>query len=161
MRDAADLLLAATEARRVELGKKWKQVYQEAGLTHQTLNRWRNGHGVDPLTERALERALVWAPGAREAIAAGLSPRELKGEGGPAETPADAHGSPPSLEQELELASRLMAAQVRELGLSPEDAAEAWRRAQERIVQGHLTEAAGQQGGSPEASDGSRRRSIS
>ncbi|MFJ4687088.1 hypothetical protein [Streptomyces sp. NPDC088789] len=77
MREAADLLLAATDARRVTLGKRWKQVYQEAGLTHQTLNRWRNGYPVEPLTERALERALHWAPGARAAIAAGQKPEPV------------------------------------------------------------------------------------
>lgn len=74
MREAADRLLAATEARRVELGKRWRQVYEEAGLTHQTLNRWRKGHPVDPLTERALEEALLWGPGAREAITKGREP---------------------------------------------------------------------------------------
>lgn len=77
MRDAADRLIAATELRRVELGKRWKQVYEEAGLTHQTLNRWRKGHPVDPLTERALEGALRWGPGAREAIAADEQPVPL------------------------------------------------------------------------------------
>lgn len=136
MRDAADLLLAATEARRVQLGKKWKQVYEEAGLTHQTLNRWRNGHGVDPLTERALERALSWAPGARAAIAAGLSPGELDSASTPA-PPNETYAASPSLEQELELAARLMAAQIRELGLSPDEAEEAWERARARIVSTH------------------------
>jgi hypothetical protein len=131
MREAADLLVAATEARRIELGKKWKQVYTEAGVTHQTLNRWRNGHPVALLTERALERALEWGPGARQAIIAGQPPIPLD------EAPATTLHISPSLEQELDFAARLMAAQVREMGLSPEEADEAWRRAQERITQSH------------------------
>lgn len=147
MRDAADLLLAATETRRVQLGKKWKQVYEEAGLTHQTLNRWRNGHGVDPLTERALERALQWAPGARQAIAAGLPPEELDGDGSPAVAPADTPPGTPTLDQELELAARLMAAQVRELGLSPDEAEEAWERARVRIIETHVPRHARQEDG--------------
>ncbi len=85
MREAADRLLAATDVRRVELGKRWKQVYQEAGLTHQTLNRWRNGHPVDALTERRLEQALMWAPGARQAIANGRDPLPLLPGGVPPE----------------------------------------------------------------------------
>lgn len=132
MREAAGQLLAATEARRVELGKKWKQVYEEAGVTHQTLNRWRNGHPVAPLTERALERALDWAPGAREAIAAGGEPTPV-GEGAPPPDP----GRGPTLEQELELGRRLLASTVRELGLSPDEADEAWRLAREDIVRTH------------------------
>lgn len=141
MREAAADLLAATDARRVQLGKRWRQVYEEAGLTHQTLNRWRNGHGVDPLTERALERALEWAPGAREAIASGRDPVPLtegpaEPEGGQTHT-----GGPDStLDRELAFAARVMAAAITELGLSPDEADEAWRQARARIVQTHESE---------------------
>ncbi len=130
MRDAADLLVAATEARRVELGKRWKQVYEEAGLTHQTLNRWRNGHPVDPLTERALERALAWAPGARESIAAGATPAVLSAEPVEHEPPQAA----PSLAEEVEVARRAIAALVDALKLTPDQAEEAFRRVQADIV---------------------------
>lgn len=128
MREAADRLLAATEARRVELGKKWKQVYQEAGLTHQTLNRWRNGHGVDPLTERALERALQWAPGAREAIATGGQPQPLKGP-----TPEDGPERRPLLSQEEEILRGVITVTAEQLGLSPDEAEEAFKRAKEDL----------------------------
>lgn len=134
MREAADRLLTATEARRVELGKRWKQVYEEAGLTHQTLNRWRNGHPVEPLTERALERALLWGPGAREAIAAGREPSTLGGAGASAdaraalrESEAAASSSLPS--REVELVADIAASTAEKLGLSQAQAEEAFRRA--------------------------------
>lgn len=76
--DQAQRLQAATEARRVELGVRWRQICDEAGLSHQTLSRWRNGAPVDPLTERRFEKALHWAPGARDAIAAGKDPEPLE-----------------------------------------------------------------------------------
>lgn len=134
MREAADLLVAATDARRVELGKRWKQVYEEAGLTHQTLNRWRNGHPVDPLTERALERALAWAPGARESIAAGRTPAVLNFE--PTEQ-QEAPQSAPTLAEEVEVARRAIAALVDALQLTPGQAEEAFRRVQADIVRTH------------------------
>lgn len=126
-----------TNLRRIQLGKKWKDVLAETELSHETLNRWRKGLKVDPLTDRAFERALLWAPGARETAAAGLSPRELDSETASTIASADTQIGSPSLEQELELAVRLLAAQVRELGLSPDEAEEAWRRVKERIVDTH------------------------
>lgn len=63
-----------TNSRRIELGKRWKDVLAETGLSHETLNRWRKGYNVDPLTDRALEKALLWSPGAREGATAGTAP---------------------------------------------------------------------------------------
>lgn len=80
MREASERLVAATEERRIELGRKWREIRQEAGFSHQTLSRWRHGEAVDVLTDLAFERALRWAPGARDAIAAGKSPTPLDGE---------------------------------------------------------------------------------
>lgn len=71
-------LKAVTEARRLELGKKWKDVLAETGLSYQTLNMWRKGRNVDPLTDRKICRALQWAPGAREALMAGEEPTTLE-----------------------------------------------------------------------------------
>lgn len=125
-----------TNLRRVELGKKWKDVLAETELSHETLNRWRKGLKVDPLTDRAFERALQWAPGARIAATAGREPEPLDGitVAGP---PQGAPATPsvrPTLEQELEVARRVIAATAIELGLSPDEAAEAFRRAREDIV---------------------------
>ena len=71
-----------TNLRRVELGKKWKDVLAETGLSHETLNRWRKALKVDPLTDRAFERALLWEPGARVAATTGHRPT-------PVSTPPD------------------------------------------------------------------------
>lgn len=70
-------LKAVTEARRLELGKKWKDVLAETGLSYQTLNIWRKGHKVDPLTDRKISRALLWAPGSRDSVMAGGEPTLL------------------------------------------------------------------------------------
>lgn len=140
-----------SDSRRIELGKRWKDVLAETGLSHETLNRWRKGYNVDPFTDRSFEKSLLWTQGAREAIAAGRLPDPLSGEAEGAGERSDptAPQASPTLEQELELATRLMAAQVRELGLSPEDAEKAWRRAHHRIAQSHG--AANPQEGHPEA----------
>lgn len=66
-----------SNSRRLELGKRWKDVLAETGLSHETLNRWRKGYKVDPLNDRAFERALLWAPGARATAAAGREPVPL------------------------------------------------------------------------------------
>ncbi|NJP75709.1 hypothetical protein, partial [Streptomyces sp. C1-2] len=43
----------------------------------------------------------------------------------------------PTLSQELALASRILSATVREIGLSPDEAEEAWRRARLEIERTH------------------------
>ncbi|MFJ6386412.1 hypothetical protein ACIQJT_02265 [Streptomyces sp. NPDC091972] len=64
----------------------------------------------------------------------------------------------PTLTQELELAGRLMAAQVRELGLSPDEAEEAWERARAQIIRTHR---AGPTGEREDGMEGPRgRRSV-
>lgn len=80
MRRRADAIWDATEARRLELGKKWKHVLAETGLSYQTLNVWRKGRNVDPLTDLAFTKSLHWAPGARDAIAEGRDPTPLEPE---------------------------------------------------------------------------------
>lgn len=131
MREAADRLLAVTEARRVQLGKKWKQVFQEAGVTHQTLNRWRHGHPVAPLTERALERALLWGSGAREAIAAGTQPEEVE-EPASRNTAAAAPPQPPPLSPG-EALRRVVRASARELGVTVDGLDEVFRAVREDL----------------------------
>lgn len=131
MREAADRLLAVTEARRVQLGKKWKQVFQEAEVTHQTLNRWRHGHPVAPLTERALERALLWGPGAREAITAGAQPEEVEGPA-PRHTAPTASPQPPPLSPG-EALRRVVRASARELGVTADGLDEVFRAVREDL----------------------------
>lgn len=123
-----------TNLRRVELGKKWKDVLAETGLSHETLNRWRKALKVDPLTDRAFERALLWESGARAAAAEGHHPAPFTPT---AEAPAAEEAPLPPLEQELELAQRLLAATVREMNLTPEEADKVWRRVRQEIEVTH------------------------
>lgn len=122
------------EQRIAELALEYAEVARLAGFSIEALRKIRNGLGARPNTYRKLERGLSWQQGSVAAILAGSEPIPLEA---PAdeEAPADPASVNPSLEQELELAVRLMAAQVRELGLTPEEAEEAWRRARLRIEQ--------------------------
>ena len=126
----------AMNRRRLELGMTWRQVAAAAGISYETLRSVRKGDTAGgELTLSSIERALGWTRGSFAAIDAGGQP----GLGDSAAEPPQAATTrqPPSLEQELELAARLMAAQIRELGLSPDEAEEAWERARARIVSTH------------------------
>ncbi|WP_159066330.1 hypothetical protein [Streptomyces hygroscopicus] len=127
-------LAAHTERRIADLGLQYAEVARTAGFSDQTLIAIRNGAKVRPTTHRKLEKALLWAPGSVQAILNGgeptpLNPESIPPEATEAQTRPDAstEAGPRQL-QELELASRLLGATVRELGLSPEEADEAWRQ---------------------------------
>lgn len=121
------------ERRITALALEYAEVCRLADISDETLSNIRKGNRARGSTYRKLERALQWQEGGVAAIIDGREPVVVDSRG---TQPGSPSGSP-TLEQELELASRLMAAQVRELGLSPEEAAEAWRRAQGRITQSH------------------------
>lgn len=134
----------AMNQRRLQLRMNWRELAEAADISYTALRAIRRGsYRPTELTAQDLDAALQWAPGSVHAILDGGQPTAVGAEGAPDRTReprpdssvAPAATSP--LEQELELASRLMAAQVKELGLSPDEAAEAWRRAQARIRQSH------------------------
>ena len=66
MSDTADLrevLTDAMESRRDELGKNWRQVAADGGISYETVRAVRKGQGKGPIpapTRRALERGLEW-----------------------------------------------------------------------------------------------------
>lgn len=137
-------------ARRLELRMTWRELAQAAEVSYEALRAIRKGdYRPAELTARALDEALQWMPGSVYAVLDGGEPVTVEtqasleqaasehADGRAAAREAEARQTAPTLDQELELASRLMAAQVRELGLSPEDADEAWRRARRRIEQSH------------------------
>lgn len=128
-------LWETSDSRRIELGKRWKDVLAETGLSHETLNRWRKGYKVDSLTDRAFEKALRWDQGARDALAAGRQPNPLDGA---AVDSGERRG--PTLSQELEVARRVMAETVRALGLSPDEADEAWQLVREDVMRTHRSD---------------------
>ncbi|MDX3033010.1 helix-turn-helix domain-containing protein [Streptomyces scabiei] len=137
----------AMNERRLKLRMSWREVAQAAGISYEALRAIRKGnYRPTELTARALDEALQWMPGSVHAVLDGGEPMTVEAQA-TAEQEADqradagATAGTPTLDQELELAARLMAAQVRELGLSPDEAAEAWRRAQERIAQSRRSSA--------------------
>jgi len=116
-----------TNLRRVELGKKWKDVLTETELSHETLNRWRKGLKVDPLTDRAFERALLWEPGARDEANAGRTPETLA-------TPEPAEESSASMTaRELEILAGIVVSAAEGFDLTPEQLEAAYHRAVELI----------------------------
>lgn len=116
-----------TNLRRVELGKKWKDVLTETELSHETLNRWRKGLKVDPLTDRAFDRALLWEAGAQGEAAAGRAPIALA-------APAPAEQASPSMNtRELEVLAGIVASAAEGFDLTPGQLDAAYRRAQELI----------------------------
>lgn len=64
------------ELRRVELGLTWEAVARRAGISRTTLNEIRKGkiENTQPLTKRAIERALDWASGSVDSILVGDEP---------------------------------------------------------------------------------------
>lgn len=121
-----------TNLRRLQLGKRWKDVLTETELSHETLNRWRKGLRVDPLTDQAFERALLWAPGARDAHALGREPAAID------ETPSTAPPSPSRSDamssRELEVLANMVASAADGFGFSEVDLEVAFQQAR-RIVE--------------------------
>lgn len=121
-----------TNLRRVELGKRWKDVLAETGLSHETLNRWRKGLKVDPLTDQAFERALLWNPGARAACAAGREPTLLQTPAAKIEAAIEA-AAPSMSPRELEMLAGILATLAEGREMSDADMAATLRRAQQII----------------------------
>ncbi|MFF0598097.1 helix-turn-helix domain-containing protein [Streptomyces antibioticus] len=136
MQELAKRRDTAMNRRRLELGMTWRQVAAAAGVSYETLRAVRKGDSTGgELTLRSIERALRWAPPAFEVIDSG-------GEPAPADdaqsvTRDNRGGELPPLDRELELASRLLSALVRELELSPEGADSAWRAVKAQLERDH------------------------
>lgn len=125
------------ESRIAELAMEYAEVCRLAGISDETLGKIRKGQKARGSTYRKLEGALQWESRSIAAILGGGEPTPISAGGVQSAAPS----TPPALEQELELGRRLLAATVRELGLSMDEADEAWRRAREEIVRSHRIEA--------------------
>lgn len=139
MPEPHERLDTAMNARRLELRMNWRDLAQAAEVSYEALRAIRKGdYRPTELRARALDEALQWVPGSVYAVLDGGEPVTLAMQQA-MEQVASRETEPgdvaPTPDQELELAVRLMAAQVRELGLTPEEAEEAWRRARLRIEQ--------------------------
>lgn len=118
-----------TNSRRIELGKRWKDVLAETGLTHETLNRWRKGYNVDPLTDRAFEKALLWFPGARNGAKAGVLPTPSE-QSAPSPEASTEHAPPLTVDSVEAARDEATAEAIRSIldGLKPESRERVWRR---------------------------------
>ncbi|MCA1570808.1 MAG: helix-turn-helix transcriptional regulator [Chloroflexi bacterium] len=75
---ARERLADLMEERRVELGLRWVDVAEAAGITAETLRQVRSGHAdIRPLTARAIEQGLRWKLGSIKAVLAGGEPDVL------------------------------------------------------------------------------------
>lgn len=57
-----------------ELGKELQGIADDAGVSTQTLYKWRKGQRVKGSNDRAIHRAFRWELGSREAILDGGDP---------------------------------------------------------------------------------------
>jgi len=73
------LLDKAMNRRRVDLGLRWNEVADRAGMTYGNLHKIRSGATtLTDLAVRGIERALQWPPGSVEGILAGGDPTPLQ-----------------------------------------------------------------------------------
>ena len=115
------------EHRIAALALEYAEVCRRAEISDETLGKIRKGMKARGSTYLKLERALEWEQGSIAAILDGGEPILPVGPES-AEDAGRSAGDGPTLSQQLELARRLLAATVREMNLSPEEADEVWRR---------------------------------
>ncbi|MGW1039365.1 hypothetical protein [Streptomyces sp. NPDC002547] len=128
------------EHRITELALEYAEVCRRAEISDETLGKIRKGMNARGSTYLKLERALDWAQGSVAAILAGGEPTPL---GMPAGERVGTKSEPSPLDQELELLRRAIAAMAKELGLSPDETDEAYRRARQDIERSHHGSAGG------------------
>ncbi|MFM9628947.1 helix-turn-helix domain-containing protein [Streptomyces galilaeus] len=130
----------AMNTRRLELRLNWRQVADAAEISYTALRAIRRGdYRPTELTARRIDGALDWAPGTTLATLDGREQSALDPELGEpsASTSAGEPERQPTLSQELELAQRLLAATVREMHLTPQEADEVWQRVRLEIKVTH------------------------
>ncbi|MGW5123023.1 helix-turn-helix domain-containing protein [Streptomyces sp. NPDC004069] len=128
--------------RRLQLRMNWRQVAEAAEMSYTALRAIRRGeYRPTELTARALDDALQWTHGSVYAVLAGGDPTPVDAQAAPFEggrPGARGAGSAPAAEstlssRELDILQGLIASTVETLGLSPEEAEEAFRRARRQI----------------------------
>lgn len=131
MPEPHERLNEAMNQRRLALRMNWRGVAQAAGISYEALRAIRRGdYRPTELTARGLDDALEWMPGSLFAILDGGDPVPAEAaatEGPTPETPAT------MTSRELEILQDLIESTAGRLGLSPEEADEAYRRARMKI----------------------------
>lgn len=72
-----DMIDDLMNARRIELGLRWEEVAERAGIRRSTLHNVRRGKPTKINTDRAIEDVLQWERGSLEAIRHGGKPAPL------------------------------------------------------------------------------------
>lgn len=102
--DPYDDVDRALDDARLDLGAKWVDIAERAGISAATLLRYRKGEQRTPDTTRALERVWGWPRGYLDAIGRGDEPPAVEPEQPPAAQPVDTVSE---LEQLSEFAATL------------------------------------------------------
>ncbi|MBV2364990.1 hypothetical protein ACFPZ0_24585 [Streptomonospora nanhaiensis] len=89
MTSSPERLWDLSQKRADEIGKNLQEIAAEAGLSTQTVYKWRKGRRVDGKTDRRISHAFQWEVGSREAIMNGGEPTPLS------ETPPAPANPPP------------------------------------------------------------------
>ncbi|WP_225080491.1 MULTISPECIES: helix-turn-helix transcriptional regulator [unclassified Streptomyces] len=133
----------AMNQRRLQLRMNWRQVAEAADMSYTALRAIRRGeYRPAELTARALDDVLQWTHGSVYAVLAGRDPVPVEtqaaeasqgcGSGAPAaESPSTVR--PTLSSRELGILQDLIEVTAARLGLSPEEADEAYRRARLKI----------------------------
>ncbi|MFJ5156371.1 helix-turn-helix domain-containing protein [Streptomyces sp. NPDC088353] len=135
----------AMNQRRLALRMNWREVAQAAGISYEALRAIRRGdYKPTELTARGLDEALQWEHGSVVAVLRGDDPTPA---GAQTASPEGGHPGARDARPEAELSSReldilqgLIASTVETLGLSPEEAEEAFRRARRQIEERRAAE---------------------
>lgn len=129
------------ERRISTLALEYAEVCRRAGISDETLSKVRKGMRARSSTYTRLEGALSWERGSIASILEGGEPTPM--DAPPDRTAAARTSELPPLERELALAQRLLAATIREMNLSPEEADEVWRRVRPEIEVTHRSQGSG------------------
>jgi transcriptional regulator with XRE-family HTH domain len=126
----------AMDARRLQLRLNWRQLADAAGISYTALRAIRRGdYRPTALTSRGLDEALRWTPGSAAAVLDGGHHTNLEDVRPERSDPMDEE--PAELAEDLGLAQRLLAATVREMKLSPDEADEVWRHVRLELERSH------------------------
>lgn len=140
----------AMNRRRLELRMNWRQVSEAADVSYEGLRSIRRGdYRPTELTARGIDEALQWEPGSVLAILDGgdatpikahADRRAVSGQG------ESAQAADPSLSsRELDALADLIDVAAEKLGLTPEEAEEAFRRGRAKIERRRAAEQAQQE----------------
>lgn len=140
----------AMNRRRLELRMNWRQLAEAADISYTALRAIRRGeYRPTELTAQALDEALQWEPGSVLAILDGGDATPVKAHAnrravsGRGESAQDAESSLSS--RELDALADLIDVAAEKLGLTPEEAEEAFRRGRAKIERRRAAEQAQQE----------------